>query len=154
MSTPNFWTQADFPLFAHDLTTKDEAGNDCNMDWLETEDFCECIHADLDEINDNLLFHKIILKSGYYVGVQFYVEINHDPSGYDNDDCQYEFGWCRSVTLRRYAGEQTKINRALKKLARGYGFMELVCIGVFSNGEAIYERASNPRARLKAAANS
>ena len=40
----------------------------------------------------------------------------------------------------------------LEKMANAWGFEQYVCTAIFSNGEAIYEKASNKRALLKAAA--
>ena len=86
-----------------------------------------------------------------YTGVQFYVEVEHDltEDGYTNDDCHYYFDCCRSVAYRKYKAEIRKINRKLAALGKEYGFQEYVCIARFSNGEAWYDLASNPRARLK-----
>ncbi len=117
------------------------------------EDYRE-IGKDLEEINKSLLFHKIEVRDGYYYGTQFYVEAEHDLDEYeyDNDDCHYYFDCCRSVAYRKYSAEKRKVIRLLNKLAGHWGFQEYVCVGRFSNGEAFYELASNPRARLKAAA--
>lgn len=104
------------------------------------------------DFNRGLLFHEVKLQSGYYSGVQFYVEINHDlteDQDYSNDDCHYYFDCCRSVAYRKYASEVRKINRKLAEFAKAYGFQEYVCTARFSNGEAWYQPASNPRARLK-----
>ena len=104
------------------------------------------------DFNRGLLFHEVKLQSGYYSGVQFYVEINHDlteDQDYSNDDCHYYFDCCRSVAYRKYASEVRKINRKLAEFAKAYGFQEYVCTARFSNGEAWYQLASNPRARLK-----
>lgn len=61
----------------------------------------------------------------------------------------YYFDCCRSVAYRKYASEVRKINRKLAEFAKAYGFQEYVCTARFSNGEAWYQLASNPRARLK-----
>jgi len=34
-----------------------------------------------------------------------------------------------------------RVNQAMAEIGKKYGFEHLVCIGVFSTGEAIYERA-------------
>ncbi len=70
---------------------------------------------------------------------------------YDNDECHYYFDCCRSVAYRKCAAEVRKINRWMAKLAQRYGFEELVCTSVFSNGEASYAPASNSRACLYSA---
>ena len=110
------------------------------------------IGAVLDSFNYELMFHKITLRSGYYTGVQFYVEVEHDlteDKDYTNDDCHYYFDCCRSVAYRKYEAEIRKINRKLAVLGKEYGFQEYVCTARFSNGEAWYDLASNSRARLK-----
>lgn len=106
----------------------------------------------LNEAAYGLMFHKITLRSGYYTGVQFYVEVEHDlteDKDYTNDDCHYYFDCCRSVAYRKYEAEIRKINRKLAALGKEYGFQEYVCTARFSNGEAWYDLASNSRARLK-----
>lgn len=139
MSAPNFRTMENFPLFALDTTTEDGEP----MEWWEIEELCQDISAALESVNETLLFHKVSVEGGYYFGLQFYVDELHDPHDYDNDDCRYEFDLCRSVAIRRYKGEIGKITRSLRKLARGYGFEELYCGGIFSNGEAVYYRVQN-----------
>lgn len=131
MSAANFCTMRDFPLFAKDYYEDakrcPECGTILSADDTECE-FCEC-----NELED-------------------YVEINHDlteDQDYSNDDCHYYFDCCRSVAYRKYASEVRKINRKLAEFAKAYGFQEYVCTARFSNGEAWYQLASNPRARLK-----
>lgn len=179
MATNNFRLMDNFPLIARDddcyiIEGKRCPECGCIMDSDATE--CECcgcedledytyfdelacmddfaaIKAELEDINRDLLFHKISVESGYYCGAQFYVKAEHDLDEYeyDNSDCHYYFDCCRSVAHRKYDAEKRKINRLLQKLGERYGFQEYVCVARFSNGEAWYELASNPRARLKAA---
>ena len=175
LSAANFCTMRDFPLFAKDYNEDAKRCPECGaiMSADATEcDFCECneledyqyydkcaayderqeIEDKLLDFNRGLLFHEVKLQSGYYSGVQFYVEINYDlteDQDYSNDDCHYYFDCCRSVAYRKYASEVRKINRKLVEFAKAYGFQEYVCTARFSNGEAWYQLASNPRARLK-----
>lgn len=93
----------------------------------------------MEEFNDTLTFHEITFKSGYYSGVQLYVEEKEDPHELDNDDCHYYFDMCRSQAIRKYDAEIRKINKWMDKVAPEYGWAELYCLGIFSNGEAIYE---------------
>ena len=137
MSAANFCTMRDFPLFAKDYNEDAKRCPECGaiMSADATEcDFCECneledyqyydkcaayderqeIEDKLLDFNRGLLFHEVKLQSGYYSGVQFYVEINHDlteDQDYSNDDCHYYFDCCRSVAYRKYASEVRKINR-------------------------------------------
>lgn len=176
MATANFCTMDNFSLFVKDYYEDAKRCPECgaimNADATEC-DYCECdeledyryfddmsyqdewseINHRLNDINDNLMFHKISLQSGYYTGVQFYVEAEHELDEYDynNDDCHYYFDCCRSVAYRKYGAEKRKINRLLVKLGKEYGFEEIVCVARFSNGQAIYGLASNPRASLLAA---
>lgn len=176
MSIANFFTMRDFPLFAKDycqegkrcpncntiLDADAEECEDCGCEELEDYTYFDQFLADeewseitslMDELNRDLMFHKVEMRSGYYTGVQFYVETEHDlgENDYSNDDCHYYFDCCRSVAYRKYVSEVRKINRKLAEWGKEYGFQEYVCTARFSNGEAWFEPASNPRARLKAA---
>lgn len=95
----------------------------------------------MEELNDTLTFHKIVFKSGYYTGIQLYVEEKENPHELDNEDCKYYYDMCRSQAIRKYDAEIRKINRWMEKVAPEYGWRELHCVGIFSNGEAIYEYA-------------
>lgn len=140
MSTANFETMRDFPLYAKDY-------DDDYDSYIEVP----LIKEDLADINYDLMFHKIQVKGGYYCGIQFYVEVEHDleEEDYSNDDCHYYFDCCRSVAYRKYQAEVRKINRLLTTLGKKYDFQEYVCTARFSNGEAWFGLASNSRSLLK-----
>lgn len=93
MGAANFQTMRDFSLYARDFS-----------DEIEYYDICDIVQSDLDDVNRDLLFHKITMQSGYYTGVQFYVEAEHDLGeyDYDNEECHYYFDCCRSVAYRKY----------------------------------------------------
>lgn len=133
MATSNFWSMDNFPIYA----------NMEEMDWIEADEFYSNVEEVVDEFNEDLLFFKVSLKSGYYEGVQFYVEDKEDFGKYmnefTNDDCHYYFDVCRSVAIRKYYSEINKINRWLKKTAKEWGFIQLSVVARFSNGETIYE---------------
>ena len=102
-----------------------------------------------EEFTENLIFHDVTVKSGYYQGFQFYVEEKYTKyfdldknSEYciENDDAHYYFDMCRSKALRAADAEKRKIEKWLNNLAAN-GFEKLVCIARCSNGEAIYKRA-------------
>lgn len=96
----------------------------------------------MEDFNDSLTFHELTFKSGYYSGIQLYVEEKEEnPHELDNDDCHYYYDMCRSKAIRKYDSEVRKINRWMDKIATQYGWKELNCVGIFSNGEAIYEFA-------------
>ena len=176
MSASNFCTMENFPLIVRDFyntfkrcsvcgTLQDTENETCDIcgtddmeevslfDEYECYDTCRSIQSILDDLNRDLLFYKVELRDGYYTGVQFYVETVHDVEHdyYTNEDCHDYFDCCRSVARRKYAAEQNRITRKLRQLADEFGFEEIVCTAVFSNGEAMYGRVKNPRAKLKAA---
>lgn len=138
MSCPNFKSMQNFSLFVRTDDEIDEAY------FIGRE-----IECSLDEVNDSLTFHKIILDGGHYYGLQFFVEEKHDPNEMDNYECQYYFDMFRSVAIRRYNSEINKINRMLRRMAKEWGFEEIYCAAVFGNGEAVYAPVrNNPRARI------
>lgn len=109
MSTSNFYTQNNFPLYA---LSSDEfcekKCNECEEYFGKDEDVCpicggeltevfneswyedevNSIECDLDNLNDELEFFDVKMKYGYYDGVQLYVtETYHaDMCGFDVDE--------------------------------------------------------------------
>ena len=176
MSAPNFRTMADFPLFvtetpyckvcpecgctcADDADECDECGTDIKdikavYDEVADNDNCTNMVRATERLNRGLMFHKVTVESGYYVGLQFFVETRIDPNELDNDACLYEWDICRSEACRRYGVEKRRLAKALRKEAEGLGLTELACMGIFSNGEAVYVRVNaGKREKLIAAAN-
>lgn len=49
----------------------------------------------------------------------------------------------RSRAHCMFYAERVKINRCLAELAYQHGMDELICVGVFSNGEAVYRRVED-----------
>ena len=179
MSTANFDSrQNGFPLYVHDdvyaklcpecgawngedddeccecgedLKRVDPIYDECSMD-----DIVFCARKELETINKELDFFEVSLASGYYVGVQFDVNFKMrwgcelDPEEMDNEDAHYYYDCCRSVMLRKYQRERRRLAKKLAELAKALDFEEIVCVGVFSNGEAIYERAGTLRAAANA----
>lgn len=166
MSTANFDSrQLGFPLYVHDniyakvcpecgawnsaedddcyecgasLADAEERYDDVQEEWL-----CDEVNEDFARDNLMLKFFRLSLKSGYYGGVQFDVDWNErvgDPEELDNEDAHYYFDCCRSEMLRRYKSERRTLAKRLKQLADYHGFEEIRCVGMFSNGEAVYER--------------
>jgi hypothetical protein len=107
---------------------------------MEREDIYHSVNGKLEDINDGLIFHRIVWKSGYYSGAQFYVDELYDPNEYDNSDCHYYFDDCRSVAIRKYEREQNKVKRILAKLAEEYNFEKYAVSARFSNGETWYTK--------------
>ena len=169
MSTANFNSnQLGFPLYVHDNiyakvcpecgawnSAEDDTCYECGesldgaeerCDWVQEEWLCDEVKSYMDEINKELAFFDVGLASGYYAGVQFTVSFKKyygyelDPEELDNEDAHYYFDCCRSVMLRRYERERRKLGKKLAVIAADNGFEEIRCVGIFSNGEAIYER--------------
>lgn len=158
MSTPNFITQSDFDMYIIDFEPLSEEeqkqyeiDNDCKYDeeleaeWFlddEIKNFNWLLQHYLKENKRELKFCNIELRNGHYTGVQTYVDILYDPREYDNDTCKYEHGLCRSKAIRALQSEINFINKKLFPYIRdNSSFEKLICIGIFSNGEAVYKYA-------------
>lgn len=109
MATPNFRHMKDFPLFVLPDERYDEY-------------FIREMIGEIKLLNKEFDFYKISVISGYYEGTQLYVELVNEP---DN---------VNELTLEKVLVEATLI-----KLAGAFGFQEIRVVGIFSNGEAIYE---------------
>ena len=161
MSAPNFYTQRNFNLYikSFEPMSKEEYEAE-EFDCYENyEHYLECAEEErrffyedifegydgfedeMEKFNNELLFHKIKFREGYYDGVQLYVEEKDNPHELDNEDCRYYYDMCRSNAIRKYDAEVRKINKWMDKTAVMYGWRKLHCLGVFSNGEAIYQYA-------------
>ena len=168
MATANFKTMHDFPLIAaNDVYSKicpecglshgedDDKCSECGCDLTDVEvvvdDWaCEDIYKMMvkaaERMNDAQPFYKVTVESGYYCGAQFYVEDLYDGiEDFTNEYARDEFGLCRSEMLRRYKVAGNKIRKALYAAKDELGLDELVCIGRFSNGEAVYEKVDSKK---------
>lgn len=163
MATANFKTMADFPLIVSD-DIREKICPDCGCGCPDDADKCESCGADLSEVetivdefqceermremekvaaelNDSQEFYTVSVESGYYAGVQFYVEGKYyNVEDWTNADAQDEFGICRSEMLRRYKVAGNTIRRGLHKAAKDLGLDTLVCTARFSNEEAWYTK--------------
>ena len=173
MSAANFRTMPDFPLCVLD----NAAMPVCPVcgELFETEEAETCpacgytgepelrpapfedeyraneLSALADSFSESLTFFTVSVRPGYYFGLQFYVEEAEDsPEDLDNEDCRYLWDLCRSAAIRKREREKNKVRRWLQKAAAEHGMETLVCVGRFSNGEALYRRAEEPAARLRA----
>lgn len=154
MATSNFWTQDIFPLMAID---------DSDMDYIEAHEFYSALKEHLDEANDGLMFFRITVKIGYYCGSQFYIELTEDAdnAGFtekgaqyaDNESCRDYLYLCLSEAKRKYAAEQRKVCKLIRKIGADWGFEEYIVTARFSNGETWYTKAeqATQRERIKAA---
>ena len=136
MSTPNFYNQKDFGLFV------------CDDEQAEFLDLDYALEETQKELGRAPLFFEFSLKAGHYEGAQIFVQPNYycrtygTPEELENDDCKMQWDLCRSVAIRKYEAEKKWINREfLPRLAEKLGMRKLLCLGVFSNGEAIYQWA-------------
>lgn len=132
MGTCNFYNQHNF-----DLWVIDADGDDDEFFWDDLQlDFDHELKAMPD-----LIFHKLSLKSGYYSGVQILVDEIENPNDLDNYDCKNTFDLCKSQAVRLYNAEVERINKKILPKFKEAGFFKINCVGVFSNGEAIYAKA-------------
>lgn len=117
-------------------------------DWDATEWLFNDVNEKLKELSETLMFFDASIISGYYSGMQINVEWKNikyygragDPNDLDNDDANLYFDCCRSVMLRKYERERRKLSKKLKEIADEFEFEEICCVGIFSNGEAVYKR--------------
>lgn len=158
MGTCNFWTMDDFDLvvmsdekicqnFLGDEFIEERKAefedydpiDDIELAWdLFKEDMDEW--SGLDYLNDTLLWYNVRLKSGYYDGVQFYIDTEWlDIDGWDDDECYMYFDRNKEETKQMIEEEKKRINDFLDKMVE-YGWERIRCVGVFNNGEAVYER--------------
>lgn len=170
MSTCNFRTMEDFDLvvISDEMICKNYLDDDfiaerkeefedynpiddIELAWdLFKEDIKEW--SVLDDLNNSLRWYKVELKSGYYDGVQFYIYTDFlgideiatwlpsKPLVWDDDECMLEFGLTKEETKQMIEEEKKRINDFLDTMVK-CGWERIRCVGVFSNGEAIYEKA-------------
>lgn len=136
MSTANFFPMRGFPLHAF-FSDSDEYDREADYEYV-----WESVGAALRVANDELAYHELSLKAGYFDGVQLYVSELYNPNRLDNDACRYLFDMCRSRAIRAHEREKRRITRILGQLGRAYGFIELRITARFSNGEVWYERVT------------
>lgn len=127
----------------------------------QRECFKDTVNNVLKIYGRELQFLKLKLKDGYYGGLQFYVEPNTEYSSnkyfFDmyymeldyitenvtNEDTRYCFDMCRSEFIRKYKSEVNFIAKKLMpKVASMTGFEQYSCMGIFSNGEAVYTKVA------------
>lgn len=96
------------------------------------------IEDELEELNEKLKWYKLSIESGYYDGMQILVETDWINIGeWSEEDCKDEFDLTKKETMLMILEEQKTICEYLKT-TKQYGLREVVCNGIFSNGEAIY----------------
>lgn len=177
MATSNFETMERFDLFAANspvckvcpecgltMGAEDSVCDECGAslegvdatydEVMDYENVRE-VEAAMAKLNDTYRFHELSVKGGHYSGTQFYVtekfEGFDNMEDMDNEDAQYHFGMCRSALLRKYNAEVRRVSRDMEKLAAEHGYMKLLLVARFSNGETMFAPAENKRAQLRAA---
>lgn len=169
MSTPNFKTQQYFDLYVtedflqypYDLDDNDDFLLDDNGEPIVDYDtepyfdhsyFDECKNYTDNNLNSKLAFFTISFEDGYYDGIQTFIEPKYPnefdaldwleyPQYYDNSQLFKDFGYNTYILKRKILAEIKLINNdLLPELAKMYNFDKIKCVGIFSNGEAIYEK--------------
>lgn len=137
MSTCNFNNMNNqFPLI---VFLYDNYENEDGLTYYEEEIIYQDAYNFMNEYiesfqeKENLRFYDISVSSGYYDGLQVLVE----EKGLYPDEWKNSKKWRRKEFI-----EKEKIKRFLLDISNNnvYGWIELICIGVFSNGEAIYRK--------------
>lgn len=172
MATCNFRTQDGFPLFCTRIfdgnSYEDEESGEIHYTGFDEWYFDRC-NDRIEELNRTLKYYEITLESGYYEGVQVYLNEKTNArcdvpltkyytakewKDYRSEEKRwygrnYDFDLSYS---ERKKSEQKEINRIIEfcrtVLKDDYEFDEYVCTERYSNGEACYDLASNERARL------
>lgn len=158
MGTCNYISQDKFDLYITTYEVDEEYikeyeevnGYEFDEEW-DSQIFYEDIYMEAErlanKLNEELMFYQIEIRSGYYDGLQTIIQGTDWYDGYyniedvSNYDCHYYFDMCRSKAIRKHNAEVNKINKKLLPLfKKELGFEHIRCIGVFSNGEAVYER--------------
>ena len=161
MSTSNFIQMpSGLPLVCGGLEDYEECRD--RYEYETGEAYTEDLHEELMELDafdaaslaaafsENLVYHRVTVKPGYYMGFQFYVEERYaecfdlDPDSrycIDNTDAHYYFDCCRSDAIRNAHREKRKIAKWLEKIAENNGYVILIASDLLSNGSRIYTRA-------------
>jgi uncharacterized protein YqgQ len=169
MSTPNFKTQSLFDLYVtdnfvvypyeldeNDDFVLDDKGNPIiNYDiepFFDHSYFNDCKKYTDNNLNSKLSFFTIEFEDGHYTGIQtFITPKNHNdfdafdylnyPQYYDPQQLFAQFGYNTYILKRKILAEINLINdKLLPQLKEHYFFDKICCVGIFSNGEAIYEK--------------
>lgn len=140
MSTANFrQIEHDIPLYVLD---------DSELDELERYDIAQAIFEDVEELNQPLDLFMVQSMSGYYCGLQLFAHVNffgyeysaEELAEFDDEDVPY-YTACENMQefMELYDKELQIIREGFKRIANNYGMTRIRRVGVFSNGEAIYE---------------
>ena len=143
MATANFGTMKyDMPLIVGGFYDE----NDPDWEWHNCEEV-ECIKEDLADFNDTLKHFEVGIESGYYDGFQFTVEQTDEYWDYEDlptmtdDDADYYYGDTVENIRKEFEQDLKNIKEYLYNL-KANGFMELIKVAQFSNGEAMYKQVA------------
>lgn len=157
MSTANFVTMKNFPLWVKSdldfcyltLADNDEETDETYFDEFYQSCFIDDVTEELESLTENLTFFKCRVVSGYFTGLQILVEISKyaDEAGFtenggeyaDDDSCDYYLDMTLAEAEKAFREEVIKVNEALETIGKSNDMTKIACIGVFSNGEAIYK---------------
>lgn len=121
------------------------------------QDLWNMVPKEVDDINGDLIFHRVELVGGYYSGAQLYVE-EPDPK-YLVDDLRYhwenKYGYDRASDQRLYTAymkERDVLMLWLERMCQEYGFKMYGVYARFSNGETWYQALGSSGRRGKAKA--
>lgn len=162
MSTPNFnqitLNKLDLPLIVggagNDFETrKKEFESEYGDEYTENhynEEICldaEILSDELKEFNDKLNHFELFIESGYYSGFQYNVKETDNYNDYESvqdindEDADYYYGMSAKEIKAEFENELKQIREFLKSKINSPYIIELNCMGIFSNGEAIYKEA-------------
>ena len=143
MATANFRTMKyDMPLIVGGFYDE----NDPDCEWQSYEEV-KCIKKDLSDFNDTLKHFEVGIEDGYYDGFQFTVEQTDEYWDYEDlptmtdDDADYYYGDTVENIRKEFEQDLKNIKEYLYNL-KANGFMELIKVEQFSNGEAMYKEVA------------
>lgn len=144
MATANFGTMKyDMPLIVWGFVSR----NDSDWDYHDYEEN-ERIEEDLARFNNYVLKHfEVGIEAGYYDGYQFTVKQSDEYWDYEDladmtdDDADYYYGDTVENIRKEFEQDLKNIKEYLYNL-KANGFMELVKVAQFSNGEALYKEVA------------
>ena len=169
MATANFATQEYFDLYATEgfwiypnmLDDNDDYILDQNgapvidydaEPYFDDDEFQRCKEY-ADKLNAHLDFFNIDFESGYYNGIQTFInpqtsdfdalDFLDDPTYYNKSDLFAEFGVNSYILKLKILKEIKFINeKLLPELARMFSLSKLNIVAQFSNGETMYAKAN------------
>ena len=127
-----------------------EYGDEYTENHYQAEiDDMECVQTneELQEFNSGLKHFELKLESGYYQGVQYDIEETDSYNDYESiqditdEDADYYYGLSAKEVKAEFENDLAKIREFLHEQVNSPYVIELDCMGIFSNGEAIYKEA-------------